>query len=65
MNRNLKDITDEQADALATLGAQLYYRKLRTPLPLDIDAFNVVPSAINALRVDAKQHPLTFMAEVE
>ena len=65
MNRNLKDITDEQADALATLGAQLYFRKARTPLPYDQDAFSCSPSEVNALRVYAKQHPLTFMAEVE
>lgn len=65
MKKNIKDITIEQADALAQLGAQLYYRRVTEILKYDGDAWTILPSQLNKMRVDKRQIPLTFMAEVE
>lgn len=65
MKRNLKDITIDQADALAQLGVQLYYRRVTEILKYDADSWTILPSQLNMIRRASHKMYLTFMVETE
>lgn len=65
MNKNLREISIEQADALAQLDVQLYYKTVTVVHKYDGNAWTVLPSQINQVREDKGMLPLRYMVEVE